>query len=118
MNVTTEEAGRVSIVRVGETRLMYPILPEFAGTVGALVSSGRHDILIDLTVHMAGNRMLEHLSGIVSCALHVSGGPAGTWMTRAPACQCTIGARSALSRRAKTSTVCPRRTRFRATSAT
>jgi len=81
MNVTTEQAGRVSIVRVGETRLMYPILPDFAGTVGALVSSGRHDILIDLTpvtyvdsatigclmdlyrqVHAAGGRL--KLSGV------------------------------------------------------
>ncbi|MET9293514.1 FCD domain-containing protein [Streptomyces sp. NPDC003077] len=30
-----------------------------------------------LLLHLAGNRMLEHLSGIVSSALHVSGGPAG-----------------------------------------
>ncbi|MEU9046737.1 MULTISPECIES: FCD domain-containing protein [unclassified Kitasatospora] len=29
-----------------------------------------------LVLQMAGNRMLEHLSGIVGCALHVSGGPA------------------------------------------
>lgn len=29
-----------------------------------------------LILQMAGNRMLEHLSGIVSCALQVSGGPA------------------------------------------
>ena len=26
MNVTTEQAGGVAIVRVGETRLMYPML--------------------------------------------------------------------------------------------
>ena len=29
MNVKTEQAGGVSIVRVGETRLMYPILADF-----------------------------------------------------------------------------------------
>lgn len=29
-----------------------------------------------LVLQMAGNRMLEHLSGIVACALQVSGGPA------------------------------------------
>ena len=49
MNVTTEQAGRVSIVRIGETRLMYPILPDFAAAVSGLVASGRCDILIDLT---------------------------------------------------------------------
>jgi anti-sigma B factor antagonist len=49
MNVTTEESGRVSIVRVGEARLMYPILPEFAAAVGGLLTNGRRDILIDLT---------------------------------------------------------------------
>ncbi|UNO39571.1 FadR family transcriptional regulator [Streptomyces sp. MST-110588] len=30
-----------------------------------------------LLLQLAGNRMLEHLSGIVTSALHVSGGPAG-----------------------------------------
>ncbi len=29
-----------------------------------------------LILQLAGNRMLEHLSGIVACALQVSGGPA------------------------------------------
>jgi hypothetical protein len=49
MNVTTEQSGRVSIVRVGETRLMYPILSDFASAVSGLVASGRHDIVIDLS---------------------------------------------------------------------
>ena len=49
MNVTIEQAGRVSIVRVGETRLMYPILGDFAAAVTGLVASGQTDILIDLT---------------------------------------------------------------------
>lgn len=48
MNITTEQAGRVSIVRVGETRLMYPTLADFASAVGALVAAGRSDILIDM----------------------------------------------------------------------
>jgi anti-anti-sigma factor len=43
MNVKTEQSGTISIVRVGETRLMYPILS------GGLVASGQKDILIDLT---------------------------------------------------------------------
>ena len=49
MNVKTEQVGGVSIVRVGETRLMYPILGDFASAVGGLVASGKRDILIDMT---------------------------------------------------------------------
>jgi anti-sigma B factor antagonist len=49
MNVKTEEAGGVSIVRVAESRLMYPMLGDFAGAVSTLVASGKRDILIDLT---------------------------------------------------------------------
>ena len=49
MNVKTEQAGGVSIVRVGETRLMYPILGEFAAAVTGLLAAGQHEILIDLT---------------------------------------------------------------------
>jgi len=49
MNVKTEQAGSISIVRVGETRLMYPILSDFATAVSGLVASGQRDILIDLT---------------------------------------------------------------------
>jgi hypothetical protein len=49
MNVTTDQAGRVSIVRVGETRLMYPILTDFATAVSALVAAGKNEIIIDLT---------------------------------------------------------------------
>ena len=49
MNVTTEDNGGVSIVRVGEPRLMYPILSDFSTAVTALVSAGRNNILIDLT---------------------------------------------------------------------
>jgi hypothetical protein len=49
MNVKTDTVGGVSIVRVGETRLMYPILSDFSTAVSGLVSSGKKDILIDLT---------------------------------------------------------------------
>ena len=49
MNVTTEQSGAVSIVRVAETRLMYPILSDFSAAVTGLLSSGRREILIDLT---------------------------------------------------------------------
>jgi anti-sigma B factor antagonist len=49
MNVKTEQSGPVSIVRVGETRLMYPILSDFSSAVAALVADGHREILIDLT---------------------------------------------------------------------
>ena len=49
MNVKTEQVGSVSIVRVGETRLMYPILGDFSSAVSSLLSSGKRDILIDMT---------------------------------------------------------------------
>ena len=49
MNVTTEQAGGISIVRVGETRLMYPLLSDFSAAVGGLMASGHREILIDLT---------------------------------------------------------------------
>lgn len=46
---------------------------------GDLVSFGRADTeLHALVLQLAGNRMLEHLSGIVACALQVSGGSATT----------------------------------------
>jgi len=49
MNVKTDSSGGVSIVRVGETRLMYPILADFAGAVSGLIAGGKKDILIDMT---------------------------------------------------------------------
>ena len=48
MRVKTDESGPVAIVRVGETRLMYPMLGDFATAVTNLVAAGRRDILIDL----------------------------------------------------------------------
>ena len=49
MNVHTEQSGGVAIVRVGDARLMYPMLADFAAAVNGLVASGKRDILIDLT---------------------------------------------------------------------
>ena len=48
MKVTSEQSGGVSIVRVSETRLMYPMLADFSSTVTGLVAAGRREILIDL----------------------------------------------------------------------
>jgi anti-sigma B factor antagonist len=49
MNVKTETVGGIGIVRVGETRLMYPILSDFSSAVTSLMSTGKKDILIDMT---------------------------------------------------------------------
>ena len=49
MNVTTTDNGRISLVRVGETRVMYPMLADFSSAVTALVAAGKRDIVIDLT---------------------------------------------------------------------
>ncbi len=49
MNVKTEQSGAVSIVRIGETRLMYPVLGDFSSAVTGLVTTGKKEILIDLT---------------------------------------------------------------------
>lgn len=49
MNLTTEHAGGLAIVRVGETRLMYPLLGDFSSAVTGLLASGEKRILIDLT---------------------------------------------------------------------
>src|SRR5262249_43942527 len=48
MNLTTDQTGGVSIVRVGEPRLMYPILGDFSSAVTTLVAGGKRNILIDL----------------------------------------------------------------------
>lgn len=48
MNLTTERNQGVSIVRVNETRLMYPILSEFASTITSLIGSGERKLLLDL----------------------------------------------------------------------
>jgi anti-anti-sigma factor len=49
MNVKTDQNGAVAIVRVGETRLMYPILSDFSTAVSGLLAAGQKEILIDLT---------------------------------------------------------------------
>ena len=49
MNLTTEFAKGLAIVRVGETRLMYPMLAEFSSTVSSLIAKGEKKLLIDLT---------------------------------------------------------------------
>jgi anti-anti-sigma factor len=49
MNLTTDHAQGVAIVRVQESRLMYPLLSEFANAITSLIGSGEHKVLVDLS---------------------------------------------------------------------
>lgn len=49
MNLNTDRTQGVAIVRVNETRLMYPLLSEFAGTVTTLIGSGEKNVLLDMS---------------------------------------------------------------------
>lgn len=49
MKLTTEQNGDVAIVRVGEERLVYPLLPAFADTVNEMIAGGAPNVLIDLS---------------------------------------------------------------------
>ncbi len=49
MKLTTDRNQGVSVVRINEARLMYPLLSEFANTVAALIASGEQKVLLDLS---------------------------------------------------------------------
>ena len=49
MNFTTAQSGGVSIVRVGDARLSYPMLGEFSSVLSGLVAAGHRRIVVDLT---------------------------------------------------------------------
>ena len=49
MNLTTEFTKGPAIVRVSETRLMYPMLADFSTAVTSLIAKGEKKLLIDLT---------------------------------------------------------------------
>ena len=49
MNLTTENANGVSIVRIGESRLMYPLLSEFSNAVTQLIAAGERKVVVDLS---------------------------------------------------------------------
>ena len=48
MNLTISRTGDIAIVRVGEARLMYPLLSDFATSVAGLFSAGEKKVIIDL----------------------------------------------------------------------
>jgi anti-anti-sigma factor len=49
MNLTTDHAQGVAVVRVKETRLTYPHLADFATTMSSLISAGERKLLLDLS---------------------------------------------------------------------
>ena len=49
MNLTTDRSQGIAIVRVGETRLMYPLLADFSGAVMSLLTGGDKKVMIDLS---------------------------------------------------------------------
>jgi anti-sigma B factor antagonist len=49
MNLTTDRSHDIAIVRIGETRIMYPLLQEFSAAVAGLLASGDRKVLIDLS---------------------------------------------------------------------
>ena len=48
MNLTTDRQSDVAIVRVNESRLMYPLLPEFTNAVTPLIGP-RSKLVVDLS---------------------------------------------------------------------
>jgi anti-sigma B factor antagonist len=49
MKLTIDRTNDVAIVRVGDARLMYPMLSEFSSTVTGLIGAGERRVLIDLS---------------------------------------------------------------------
>jgi anti-sigma B factor antagonist len=49
MNLTIDRVKNVAVVRIGESRLMYPLLSDFSGAVVALITGGSPRILVDLS---------------------------------------------------------------------
>jgi anti-anti-sigma factor len=49
MNLTTETSNGVAVVRIGESRLMYPLLSEFSNAVTQLIASGTRKVVVDLS---------------------------------------------------------------------
>lgn len=48
MKLITDHVGDVSVVRVTESRLMYPLLSDFSTSVVSLINGGTRKLVIDL----------------------------------------------------------------------
>lgn len=49
MNVTTTRLGAVAVLKVGEPRLTYPMLADFAAAATNLIGGGEKRVLLDLS---------------------------------------------------------------------
>ena len=49
MNLRTDHAQGIAVVRVGESRLMYPLLSEFSTAVTDLIAAGERKVIVDLS---------------------------------------------------------------------
>ena len=47
MNLSTDRTKGVAIIRVGETKLMYPLLSTFAESITTLLANGETHLIID-----------------------------------------------------------------------
>lgn len=48
MNLTTERLKDIVVIRVKESRMMYPLLSDFSATTSEFIASGTRKFLIDL----------------------------------------------------------------------
>ena len=49
MNLINEQKNSVTVVRIGETRMMYPLLADFSGAIAQLLATGQRKVLLDFT---------------------------------------------------------------------
>lgn len=49
MNLTNEQKSGITVVRIGETRMMYPLLADFSGAIAQLLNAGHRKMLLDFT---------------------------------------------------------------------
>lgn len=49
MKQSIEHVRDIAVIRVAESRLMYPLLSDFSSSVTALIAAGTRKVLIDLT---------------------------------------------------------------------
>jgi anti-anti-sigma factor len=49
MNLSTDRSHGIPVVRVKEARLVYPLLPDFANAVVALLEGGDHKVIVDMS---------------------------------------------------------------------
>ncbi len=49
MNITTDRTNNVAVIRIGEARLMYPLLSEFSSAVTQLIAAGERKVVVDLS---------------------------------------------------------------------